>query len=233
MTKYNNISGLILAQFEQYKTRQEKLLREHTTSKLKEFSTPTRWEQYQNGKITEEEAINLAIIRNNKRLDKECKKELEKLERVANAPTVESVSISVTWKKNSVWGYNPTAEVTVNTIEGFYYIASGHASGCGYDKETAAVGEALNQIESIIKLLADKKEAAINSGIVASGEANESNKKFIAYGAGYGAIPYFEGGVGMSSFENVFNACGLRLKNQHHTKISSYYYYEKIGGETK
>lgn len=48
-----------------------------------------------------------------------------------------------------------------------------------------------------------------------------------ADGAGYGAIPYFEGGVGMSSFVCVFNACGFVLEHSHETDKTCYYYFVK------
>ena len=81
----------------------------------------------------------------------EKKKELElsRLEVVNDIPDLEYVKIKVEWKKNPTWGYNPTAEVWTS---GFYY-DKGSASGCGYDKESAAIESALRDSPSLQKFI--------------------------------------------------------------------------------
>ena len=219
---YANIKEQLKKEYYGYMESHAKYIRENENG-LKHHSTDTRWKQFQDGKITKEQCIDYAIARNNKRLEKDLQKKLERLEAIGKAEDVESVTINVTWKRNPTWGYNPTAEVFVDTPSKVYK-GIGTSSGCGYDKQTAAVGSALNGINSIIKMLCDTKEKALEAGAA----YNYSNRDVIAYGAGYGAVPYFEGGVGMSSFEHVFNACGYTLKHQNHTKTTDYYYFIKV-----
>lgn len=198
-------------------------------SALERNSTGTRWNQYKNGTIDIETAVNYALARVEKQHRKAIEKKNSLLDQYASAPDITSIDIFVEWKHNRTWGYNPTATVTVNTSAGTY-TATGSASGCGYDKRTAAVGSALNKIDAIKKMLCECKENAIKAGKKSKNplEINSaSNATLIAYGAGYGAIPYFEGGVGMSSFELVFNACGFVLDHSHETDNTDYYFFTK------
>lgn len=202
---------------------------------IKHYCTARRWDQYQAGEISREKIVELTIKRAEKQRDKETAKKLEKLERAAAAPDLESVSISVEWKRSSTWGYNPTAEIVVYA-GGQQKRYAGTASGCGYDKRTAAIGAALNQSASIKKMLYTAKEKALASMSAEAAEAAkkgyvfgcESNRDFIHYGAGYGVLPYFEGGVGISSFYGVFESCGYKCTAQHETKRTDYYCFSKV-----
>ena len=194
---------------------------------IKRYSTAAKWEAYQAGKLTREKAVEIATARRFREIEKAYRVDVEKLESAAAAPDVEGVTIRVEWKRSSTWGYNPHAVVIVNAMNRY----EGKAGGCGYDKLTAAIGEALNQSAAIRKMLYTCKEKALQAGYdPETGEkyGPESNRHCIAYGAGYGTLPYFEGGVGMSSFEAVFNACGLRMKVcDRGGKHSDYFYFEK------
>lgn len=68
-----------------------------------------------------------------------------------------SFDITVMWKRNSVWGYCPTAEATATLYEGNaqrrYDTGMGRASGCGYDKRSAAVNTALYDLPLLQTLL--------------------------------------------------------------------------------
>lgn len=203
---------------------------------LKHHSTARRWEQYQNGEISREKAVGLATARMIRTEDKHTAKRLEKLERAAAAPDLEEVTISVEWVRNRTWGNNPTATVTIKA-GGNYSTFTGSASGCGYDKLTSAIGAALNQSRSVLRMLYQAKESAMERMTPAEIRAqkngysfgSESNRNFIHYGAGYGVLPYFDGGVGISSFYGVFEACGFRCVEQHATKRTDYYVFTRKG----
>ena len=70
----------------------------------------------------------------------------------------------------------------------------------------------------LLKLLYLKKENALRNpkteytGINGDKGTAQSqiNQEVLGYGAGYGIIPYFEGGVGVSSHERIIK--GLNLK---------------------
>lgn len=203
---------------------------------IQRYCTSRRWEQYQVGEISRDKIVELTIKRAEREKAKRTAAKLEKIDRAAAAPELQEVEIEVTWKRNATWGNNPTAEVTVRSARDWER-HTGTASGCGYDKETAAVGAALNASFSVLKMLYATKNAALERmtadeiAACAAGYVTESNAKFIAYGAGYGALPYFEGGVGMSSFENVFNACGLRLTTRHSGKNYDLYVFSRMENE--
>lgn len=205
---------------------------EHSDEGIKRYCTDTRWMQYQAGEISREKVVELTIKRMEKQRDKETAAKLEQLEKAAAAPDLDSVSISVEWKHSHTWGYNPTATVTIYA-GGHWEQYSGTASGCGYDKRTAAVGSALNQSDSIKKMLYAAKEKALETmtaeqiAATQKGYVSESNRDFIHYGAGYGVLPYFEGGVGMNSFRGVFEACGYKCTVDNGTKRTDFYYFER------
>lgn len=73
--------------------------------------------------------------------------------------TLKQIDISVEWKKNRTWGLNPHASVTLEWVDEHNETdlehLNGRASGCGYDKESAAVTEALNKSKKLLKYLAN------------------------------------------------------------------------------
>ena len=225
---FENIKKLVETESAEQLASVREYFEKYPEQAIRSYSTVTRWGQYQAGKIDAETAAGFAYKRKAREIEKRTAEKLARLDRLADASEVQAVRISVEWVKSSVWGYNPQAEITVYYSEGGASTYTGSASGCGYDKRTTAVGEALNQCDGIIKALCACKEKNITpEGKEHNRGAGYSNADAVAYGAGYGAIPYFEGGVGMSSFERVFNACGFILRNVHETKRTDYYYFEK------
>ena len=203
---------------------------EHKTESdngLKRYSTAHRWEQYQNGEIDRETACEFAIRRMNKEIEKEIEKKLMHLEAVANAPEVDYIAVNVEYKRSSVWGYNPAVKVITNSESGFF---TGYASGCGYDKESAAVAEAFNKSLGIMKVLYTIKEKALEAG--ESDESNTActghdNRNCIGYGAGYSVIPYFEGGVGVNCFWSILKALGYETQCNYGKRETLYRLYRK------
>lgn len=191
---------------------------------LKANSTETRWKQYQDGTISREKAVELATKRATKEIEKNTAAKLAQLDRVANAPDLTFISVSVEWVRSRAWGYNPHVEVRTNT--GTY---TGVASGCGYDKESAAIAEAFNKCDSILKALYQLKENGLRAGKTdesKTASCGRSNGDICGYGAGYGAIPYFEGGVGASCFWSILKNCGFST-SCHYAKHSNFYSIEK------
>lgn len=167
---------------------------------LRRYSTGTRWQQYLTGEISRDKAIELAIKRYDRQIEKKTKKMLLRFDEIANAPDLTFISVDVDFIKSATWGYNP--RVTVQTNNGTYY---GTASGCGYDKESAAVAQAFNQDLSILKTLYTLKEKALEIGI-------SDNRADLGYGSGYGVIPYFESGVGVGCFWNILKKAGFEIR---------------------
>ena len=194
------------------------------TRGLRWHSTATRWDQFINGTITREQANEYAIQRAFKTIDKETEKTLTRVETIEKSAKIEAICVNVEWKRSSVWGYNPNVEVIARDKNGHITRTYGSASGCGYDKESAATGEALGQINGIMLDLCKLKNKALNK------DKKATSNSAICYGAGYGIIPYFEGGVGFGCHEKMLNLCGFVMKNQAHSKYYTSYYFERETG---
>lgn len=199
---------------------------EHRTNPdrgIEAYITPLRWTQYQDGIITRDKAVEFAQKRAKRQHETALTDKLERLEKISNAHIAETIVISIDWVKSKTWGLNPHARLQINNNGIDYY---GSASGCGYDKESAAVAQALNQCNSILKSLYQLKEDGLNNGLTDFDEVSctgVNNCNICGYGAGYGVLPAFEGGVGMSCFISILEKCGYKLINESHLKKSDYY----------
>jgi hypothetical protein len=143
------------------------------------------------------------IERKNKQLNKQLAKDIKKINTISNGKEFESIIINVEWKKSYMWGYNPRAEARVYYKDhSGNYFDSGSIGGCGYDKLSTAVANSLNQVNGLLKLLYDLKDKNITV----------NNHEFFGYGSGYGLLPYFEGGVGVSCYNTIFNKLGYEFK---------------------
>lgn len=112
---------------------------------------------------------------------------------------IENLVIAVEWKKSATWGANPTAEAKVKNLG---LISSGSIGGCGYDKLSTAVARVLNSVPQFRKLMFEAKDKNIN----------KSNHDIFGYGSGYGILPSFEGGVGVSCYYKIFEAIGYKFE---------------------
>lgn len=216
---YKNIAEQIKAEYAGYMESHAAAIMEGSADRVKRYSTDTRARQYDAGKISLDELKQMAVERNTRKYNKDMQSELEKLERIGNAGTVESITIRVDWKRSSVWGYNPTARVDIYGSNGWNH-ATDSASGYGYDKRSAAVGGALSSMPEMLKILCDMKEKYMDE--------HPENEKYIEYGTGHGAIPCFKGGVGFSCFARILKKAGFKpVVMDEGGKYSDYYYFVK------
>lgn len=181
------------------------------------YLTDLRIKQLEDGKITKEKVIELASKKAIKEIDKQIEKDLYKIGAIERAENVSTISVLVEWKANRTWGANPTA-----TVRTSYKTSQGTASGCGYDKESAAIAEAFNNDLDILKILYIMKEKALASN------NNISSHEACGYGAGYGVLPYFEGGVGVSCFIRILKNNGFRCDEIHGSNSGSYVFNRNI-----
>jgi hypothetical protein len=150
--------------------------------------------------------------------EKRLIKNLKRINTIENANNnIESITINVDWVRSQTWGYNPHATIYTNNGD----VTEGRASGCGYDKESAAIAQALNQNNDILKLLYTAKNKKMTL-------KNTNNRDLLGYGSGYGVLPYFEGGVGVSSLLNIFKKLNYKVI-EHHTDKSDFYTITKAG----
>ena len=184
----------------------------------REKLTKRQFEKVQNNELTTKttkELIYNKIVKEYKnRLTKNIKK-IDMIQQTNN--DINTINISINWVKSKTWGNNPHATITTDAGQ----LTEGRASGCGYDKESAAIAEALNKNNDILKLLyvAKNKKMTLK---------NTNNHDILGYGSGYGVLPYFEGGVGVSSLMNIFKKLGYNV-TEYHTEKSDFYTITKGG----
>lgn len=177
---------------------------------IRRYCTPTRWKQYQAGKISRAQIVDCTIKRINRHNEKALTEKLNKMQWAASSPDAHKIIITVNWVKSKTWGMNPHAEIKVfEDAPGGYYEYHGTASGCGYDKQSAAIAEALNQSRSILKAL----YIAENNRLQLTEEGDTSRRAVIGYASGYNALPAFEGGCGVSCFRKIFENIGFKWED--------------------
>ncbi len=143
--------------------------------------------------------------------DKDLKEELDKLKFIEEAGDFNnSLIITIEWKKSRMWGSNPTAY----TNFGFNGDSIG---GCGYCKTSTATAEALNSHLPLLKMLYVKEEMRLRK------RNKVGRRDYIGYGSGYFAMARFEGGVGVSSHEQIIRGLGLNMRCVTSTKITDVY----------
>lgn len=129
---------------------------------------------------------------------------LLKIQDMKEAGSLNHLKITVEWSRSQTWGYNPHAQAWAQYTNIGTLYNTGSASGCGYDKESAAVASAINDILKpfMLKHFSTLKDPAI-----------------------YGVCDHalcFDGGVGMSSFVKAFRACGYDVYESHGKAFNSY-----------
>ena len=178
--------------------------------------TKRQKEKLENKEITTKEVKEILKNKIIEEYQKRTEKELNRIETIKNSNNIiDHISINVEWVKNNTWGYNPHATVYTNDGK----ITEGKASGCGYDKESAAIAEALNKNNDILKLLYNYKNKKMTL-------KKTNNHDILGYGSGYSVLPYFEGGVGVSSLLTIFRKLGYTI-TEHHTNRKDFYTIQK------
>lgn len=186
-------------------------------SRMNYYLTSARQKQFNEGRITRAEAIVHAKNGAVRDCLKTLKKDYTRLNSASAVPVAEWFNISIEWKPNRIWGMNPS--VTVRTARGIY---TGSASGCGYDKRTAAIANACNDAPELKKILYISEEKRLGK------KAKKERREALGYGCGYGALPYYEGGVGIDSYFNLFN-----LQKYEFIQTGEGRYYDCYSGRAK
>lgn len=139
----------------------------------------------------------------------------QRLERADKADKVIEINISVTWSRSRTWGYNPHAEVWLFVEDkecgGVTVYGEGRASGCGYDKRSAAVDEALG---FPVKKKATEREKANSARGIASLDRfviEHGEELWKEYAIDRTPFPHLcFGGKGMSTFVRLFRRIGCK-----------------------
>lgn len=181
-----------------------------STPYLRSLLTKRTYEVLQKANPTslpDQSAAEKIIEKKHREIQKRSKVFFSKLDDAEQSEVPNSIDILVEFKRHPIWNYNPVATVTAGGIA-----TKGHASGCGYDKESEAVANAMNQNPGIMKILYDYAEIG---GVFSYGVTTING------------VPSFVGGVGVNWFRSVFEDCGYRWKDMTHENKNRYYYLTK------
>lgn len=158
-------------------------------------------------KMTIKEWKAYLIARKEKEVNKSIEREVNKVKAVFNAGELLEVKISIEWKRSRMWGNNPSAECWYSYKDASgdrhsNYVTSGSIGGCGYDKQSTAVAEVVNQSNAFLKAMYLLKEK----------HPTTNNRELFGYGSGSGILPALEGGVGISCYPRIFETIGYKFE---------------------
>lgn len=176
--------------------------------RLNYYLTPLKRNQVSSGEYSKEKAIEFVLKKLDKNMKEVIKNKLDTIKEIEEANDFSGCTVSLEWKHSATWGSNPTA-----TLSGCGYIKGSPVSGCGFDKESTAVANILNQCLPLKKKLYDLKELNIEL----------SNHDLFGYGSGYGILPYFDGGVGVSCYCSICEKIGFKFVSVASGKIFDVY----------
>lgn len=176
---------------------------------MKNESTAARWTQYERGQISREKCAEYATERAARRIDKETAAAIEHAEKISNAPTLEGITIYINWTRSS-GTYNPHAEVKVYTDRGTY-TAHGSAYGGNYNKESAAIAEALNEIDAALKVIYDQREEGVK--LYGTRQTHAASR--------------YERGTGINCITQILEHSNIMLISHDETKTTDHYYFER------
>lgn len=81
-----------------------------------------------------------------RQVERQQAKRLKEIEAEKNQKPVQSLTITIEWKKSRMWGYNPHATGQVSYKDGTGDRFYAKASGCGYDKKSQVIADLFNQV---------------------------------------------------------------------------------------
>lgn len=89
-------------------------------------------------------AVLKRFIRAHHEDEKTCRAAVRKMERIFSAPRLNYLKFEVTYTKSRTWGWVPHVELWAGDRGRTWYHEKATASGCGYDKASAATDHALH-----------------------------------------------------------------------------------------
>lgn len=161
---------------------------------------------------------------------KETERELALIAAEKAQKPVESLIITIEWRKSRRWGNNPYAEAQVNFKDGTFERKDGYTcSGCGYDKESTVIAEIFNDFLKYKLYQKHHWEDNINRektdhpyGVYYyDGNVGEQHR------SGYISKPTYNGGVGTSCYYRIGKFVGGKFENVANGKTFDVYKYSE------
>jgi hypothetical protein len=149
---------------------------------------------------------------------REAAKHQKRVEEVKAQPKLESLTITIEWRKSRMWGTNPHATGEARTTEGMRLVGTATASGCGYCKGSTVIADLFNQFlrhklydSDILARLAIKKPYGIR--------LTKDTDKY---------LPRFDGGIGEDCYSDISKAIGGTWKRLANTESVDVYEYREF-----
>ena len=176
--------------------------KEHNCYRLE---SNVRW--MEKGHVVLQEDVDRARKYLEKSLPKEIGMWTRRLEDADKAGKLVEINIRVEWTRSRMYGYNPHAFAYLRYEDEEYgtmtAMGEARASGCGYDKRSAAVCEAL----SFCRRENDGGRASLDRFVIEHGE-----NLWNVYAVDRTPIPHFSfAGKGMGTFTRLFKKIGSRF----------------------
>ena len=151
-----------------------------------------------------------------RKIEKQRARDLARIEAAEAFGGVSYMKIKIEWHRSSVWGYNPRAEAWTGSVLDLPSIyGTGSASGCGYDKESAAAAGAIRGAGWDWLVFSNWKKLKKACG----GHPFYYDKRW--------ALPFYElSGCGMTVLRHLAELAGMRWE-EYHSKTSDFYFMEK------
>ena len=149
-------------------------------------------------------------------LPKEEKYWTERLEAADKAGKLIEINILVNWNRSRTWGSNPHAECWLYFEDAEYGTRSayseGRASGCGYDKRSAAIQGAFEfNIPKKYSHAHSKKDLALAKASFDRFVIEHGEELWKEYAIDKSPMPHFSiSGKGMSTFTRLFRRIGYK-----------------------
>lgn len=141
--------------------------------------------------------------------------------------TVKRVQLVTEWTRGGVYGAQAqtTADYYLRDANGnpeYKEITGDKTGGCGYDKYSTALADALNSCDELMRDIYIATEKALQTADKNS-DMYGDGRHLLGYGLSYhkGNLPYFDGGVGASCFWGVLAKVGYKLTANYETKTSN------------
>ena len=199
----NNLMNSLRVQGNEELERVIRSIKDGNMNTINFYITNLRKQQLKDGKITLEKAQQIAVKKANKEISKKIEQQINEVMEIRNTSAeIEDINIIIQHKKNN-YGYQYKAVLATDTLR----IEGKFTGGWGYDKLSTAIAEVLNQYQPLMKLMYNY----IDDKMWEEGTLKINNHEALGYGSGYGILPYFEHGVGVSSFYKIFDNLGLKL----------------------
>ena len=178
---------------------------------LRDYCTPKQFDRLaamQDGEPIPAADLDKMTAKAARKIERDAAKASDKAQTVAQLDAPEFIRLYITWTRSAVWGWNPHCTLTTWSRSGNGYndeTTYGKASGCGYDKTSAACAEALNASGMVRgALVRFVNDGGSNYGVYTADTLN------------FPVCPYFEGGCGMSTITETLRKMGYKVTDNTH-----------------